>query len=480
MSHTYDAVVVGSGPGGAVTAAELGAAGLDVLVVEEGTRVDPDAHRQYSLDQMAATYRNAGLTAALGVPTIAYTEGCVVGGGSEVNSGLYHRPSGALLDDWSRVYWIDALDAVGLEPFHQRVEAALGVTSTGAGAGGATPSCRALVAGAEALGWQVMDVPRAAVPEGPGRARRQTMSRTYLADAEAAGVVVRPGTRVRKVVRSGGRATGVEVATRVGSRVITDTLLADAVFVCGGAIQTPALLQRSGWRRNIGGNLSVHPTVKVVADLGQDVGSASEVGSVQVREFAPWLTLGASASTRSMIALALSENWDAFGGALTDWRRQVVHYAAIQTTGRGRVTAVPGRGDPVVTYVLSRLDRERLRSGLARLMHLLVAGGASSLYPVFPNASTVSGVDDVARVAERFSPGGASLMTVHLAGTVPMGEDRRRAGADSFGAVHGAGRLWVNDASLLPWAPGINPQGTLMAVAHRNVAHFLDQHGAAR
>nr|MBA2445152.1 hypothetical protein [Nocardioidaceae bacterium] len=33
--------------------------------------------------------------------------------------------------------------------------------------------------------------------------------------------------------------------------------------------------------------------------------------------------------------------------------------------------------------------------------------------------------------------------------------------------------LRVNDASLLPWAPGINPQGTLMAIAHRNVDAFL-------
>jgi choline dehydrogenase-like flavoprotein len=31
----------------------------------------------------------------------------------------------------------------------------------------------------------------------------------------------------------------------------------------------------------------------------------------------------------------------------------------------------------------------------------------------------------------------------------------------------------VNDASLLPDAPGVNPQGTVMAIASRNVAAFL-------
>jgi choline dehydrogenase-like flavoprotein len=33
--------------------------------------------------------------------------------------------------------------------------------------------------------------------------------------------------------------------------------------------------------------------------------------------------------------------------------------------------------------------------------------------------------------------------------------------------------LRVNDASLLPDAPGVNPQGTVMAIAQRNVDEFL-------
>jgi choline dehydrogenase-like flavoprotein len=54
-----------------------------------------------------------------------------------------------------------------------------------------------------------------------------------------------------------------------------------------------------------------------------------------------------------------------------------------------------------------------------------------------------------------------------------MGEDRTRCVADSYGRVHGVTALRVNDASLLPNAPGINPQGTIMAIAARNCAEFL-------
>jgi choline dehydrogenase-like flavoprotein len=41
--------------------------------------------------------------------------------------------------------------------------------------------------------------------------------------------------------------------------------------------------------------------------------------------------------------------------------------------------------------------------------------------------------------------------------------------------VHGTEGLFVNDASLLCTAPGVNPQGTIMALARRNVLRFLNR-----
>jgi choline dehydrogenase-like flavoprotein len=63
-------------------------------------------------------------------------------------------------------------------------------------------------------------------------------------------------------------------------------------------------------------------------------------------------------------------------------------------------------------------------------------------------------------------------MTVHLCSTVPMGEDRAVAAADSFGRLHGTDNVYVNDASLLPDAPGVNPQAAVMAIATRNARHL--------
>ena len=66
-------------------------------------------------------------------------------------------------------------------------------------------------------------------------------------------------------------------------------------------------------------------------------------------------------------------------------------------------------------------------------------------------------------------------MTVHLCSTVPMGEDRSTAAADSFGRLHGADNMHVNDASLLPDAPGVNPQASVMAIATRNARRLAEE-----
>jgi choline dehydrogenase-like flavoprotein len=471
----YDAVVIGTGPGGAVTARALAEAGARVLAIEEGGWTEPGTVPPFSMEQMRRQYRNAGLTVALGRPSIAYTEGMGVGGGSEVNSGLYHRPSARLLAEWARAWRIEACGAAEVHPHSALVETEIGV--------GTLPwplpaSSRVLATGAAALGWRGLEVPRWADCHETGGRRtidKRTMSVTYWPKAIAAGAELRARCRGVAVDLTRGRATGVVLADAATGR--TERIGCDDVFVCAGAIQTPALLQRSGLRRNIGANLSVHPTVKVTAEFAEAVNDPHDVPVYQVREFGPRLSFGGSAARPALIALALSENWPAFRAAMPRWPHLSVYYAAIQSQGRGRVRALPGGfRDPLVTYRLTRADHALLRTGLARLMHLLRAAGATAIYPSFRGAPKVTGPAGIAAAAAAMSPARATLMTVHLCGTVPMGQDLAKCGADSFGRVHGTANVYVNDAALLPAAPGINPQGTVMAIAARNITHFLGTH----
>ena len=65
-------------------------------------------------------------------------------------------------------------------------------------------------------------------------------------------------------------------------------------------------------------------------------------------------------------------------------------------------------------------------------------------------------------------------MTVHLCSTVPMGEDARVRPPTASGWCTAPRNVYVNDASLLPDAPGVNPQASVMAVAIRNARRFVD------
>jgi choline dehydrogenase-like flavoprotein len=469
--HDCDVLVIGSGAGGATTAAVLAEAGIDVLVVEEGPWVEQGAVVPFSLEQMDRQYRSGGVTVALGRPSIAYTEGCCAGGGTEVNSGLYRRPAEETLERWRRSHAIADFTSDEFYAICDEVESDLSVSTV---PGGHTPASERLRAGAAALGWEHDEIPRwMTYPDGgdADSGERRSMTRTYLPRAIEAGARVICEHRVERLFSDGPRSFRAELTGPDGSPTTVDY---DAVFVCGGAIQTPALLQRSGYRRRIGASLAIHPTVKLAARFDEPVNVSVDVPVHQVKEFAPELSFGGSASQPGLVALALTDNWAEMRRAVTAWPEIAVYYAAITSEGRGRVTALPGLRDPLVTYRLTRRDRHVLGQGLARLALVMMEAGAREVYPSFRDAPIVRSRSDLATLGDRFTATAASVMSVHLCSTVPMGDDTSVAAADSHGRVHDTDNVYVNDASLLPDAPGVNPQASVMAVAIRNARRFIE------
>lgn len=469
--HDCEVLVVGSGAGGATTAAILAEAGVDVLVVEEGPWVEQGTVAPFSLEQMDRQYRSGGVTVALGRPSIAYTEGRCAGGGTEINSGLYRRPAEETLDRWRRGWSISDFSADEIFRACDEVEHEL---SVGTVPGSHLPASERLRRGASALGWDHDEIPRWMQYRDGDDARsgrRQSMTRTYLPRAWRAGARLLCEHRVDRLVVDRRRAFRAELT---GPDARPATVDFDHVVVCGGAIQTPALLQRSGFRGLVGRNLAVHPTVKLAARFTEEVNVPDDVPVHQVTEFSPNLSFGGSASHPGLVALALTDAWPAMRDAVTAWREIAVYYAAITSEGRGAVRTLPGLSDPLVTYRLTPRDRAVLGQGLARLALVMLEAGAVEVYPSFRDAPVVRTRRDLAELSGRFRAAAASVMTVHLCSTVPIGEDRTRAAADSFGRVYGSENIRVNDASALPDAPGVNPQASVMALALRNARRLAE------
>ncbi len=126
-----------------------------------------------------------------------------------------------------------------------------------------------------------------------------------------------------------------------------------------------------------------------------------------------------------------------------------------------------------MTYSLTDGDLSRLARGLVHLGEVLLAAGAVELFPSIAGGAVVTDRTGLGTWWHELTRARAGIMTIHLTSSIRMGEERELTGADSYGRVWGTENLYVNDASLLPDAPGVNPQAAIMMIAARNADHFL-------
>ena len=463
-------VVVGSGPGGAITACLLAEAGRDVLLVEEGNFLSLDSCAPFSKQEMEQKYRNRGQTVAMGKNKIAYVEGRCVGGGSEINSGLYHRTPPDVLERWRKEFQVEGLNAADMQPHFETCERDVSVSLL---PGTAPAASLKLHDGATRLGWKSLEIPRWFRHEAgaiSGGGKRQSMTETYVPRYLRAGGRLLPQTRAQQLQQNG--AGWVVEASHNSSGIIR--IAADALFLCAGAVHTPALLRRSNITGNIGSSLQVHPTVKIVARFSDTV-NTNDMGVPvhQVKEFSPRLSFGCSISSPPYLALGLIDHPEASRQTSRTWQNTAIYYAMIVSEGQGTVQGIPGFRDPLVRYKLTETDRRNLADGLKKLSQILFESGATALYPSLTRGTELHCGSCIAKLPEILPEGLANLMTIHLFSSCPMGENKAKCAADSFGRVHGLKNLFINDASLLCTAPGVNPQGSVMAVARRNTLRFL-------
>ena len=182
-----------------------------------------------------------------------------------------------------------------------------------------------------------------------------------------------------------------------------------------------------------------------------------------------------SISTPPHLALGLVDHPEFAKQSAELWQQMASYYAMITPEGRGTVRVLPGFSDPLVRYRLTENDRRELADGVRKLSELLFEAGAVALCPVLANARPMMTRDDVKALPALLPSASSNLMTIHLFSSCPMGEDQSRCATDSFGVVRGLKNLFIADASLLCTAPGVNPQGTIMALARRNALHFLSR-----
>ncbi len=474
MKHekmSCETLVIGSGPGGATTACLLAEAGHDVILAEEGGNYRLDSAEAYSLDEIDQKYRNGGLTPSFGKTKVTYIEGRCVGGGSEINAALCHFPLEQTLKEWVSTYKLKEFGPEELEPYFQEIRKEMSVSSIPYGL---DPASKKVKVGAEVLGWASEEVQRFwRYPEGAdlsNKGTRQSMTETLVPRALKAGCRLKADTWVQRLSIDDGKATSATARSSDDEgRPVDLTINFKNVVVCGGPTQTPILLQRSGLKGIVGKQFTLHPMIRAVVRFEEAINDHTYgVPVQQVVEFKPDITLGCSHSSFPHLVMWLGGEIEDRDRKLAEWEKMTMFYVLVKGNARGRVINVPGFNEAFVSYPLNDRDLAKLGEGLYLLGKLLFTAGAVEIFSPITGGSPITKLEELEQYKKGLSHGKMTVSTIHIFGSCPMGEDKSQAVVDSYGKMHGYGNIWINDASILPDATGVNPQATVMAVARRN------------
>jgi choline dehydrogenase-like flavoprotein len=464
-----DVVIVGSGAGGAVAAATLAEAGLDVIVLEAGGSYSRENYPEEPLEAIAALYRDGGLTIAEGRPPIPVPVARTVGGTTVINSGTCFRAPSPVLEHWRDRYgiaWASELAAGFAE-----AEEFLRVTPLDPERMGRNGQLA--MEGAAAIGASGGPISRNAgscvqcssCPYGCRIDAKRGMHVSYLPRAVAAGARLRTGVEARRIMVENGRAAGVRCnGYTVRARVAT--------VVAGGAFGTPELLLRSGLGGDqVGRNLHIHPACWVGARYEEEVrGWEGVMQSYYVDEWeAERLLLEAT-----FTPLPFGGAW--LLGSGREHQEAILGFGQIGSIGvhlsdesAGRA-GIAGDGSLRVSYRLSGDDARRLTHGIARAAEIHFAAGAVEVYPNIARVPVLRPGGLASFEATTFKPSELHLEAFHPMGTARIAATPSEGVCGSGGSVNGVEALYVADASLFPTSVGVNPMMTIVAFAKRVAA----------
>lgn len=465
-----DAVVVGSGAGGAFAARALARAGLDTVIVEEGERWTVERIRAtHPLDRFAQIYRDGGTTMAFGRPPIPLPLGRAIGGTTVINSGTCYRPPTPVARGWHERHGLALADLELLGPRIADVEATIGVAPAPMEVLGRNGELA--LEGAAALDWKAAPLRRNA-PGCRGACQcaigcpnnaKGGVHLNALPQAGEAGARIVSGLSVTRVATERGRATGVE-ARRADGTVVR--ISAPLVIVAAGAIGTPPLLRRSGLGAHprVGRGLSIHPAIGIAASFEEEVvpwsGVMQSVGIEELHE-RDGILIEATANPPGMGAVSAPGYGTHLQGRLEQAANTATLGAMIGDSPSGRVL---GSRWPLVYYNLTGEDGRRLVTAVGAMARVMLAAGAREV-ELGGGAPPVRGEAEIEAAMERVDVNRLRLAAFHPTGSVAAGSDPARHPVDPEGRLRGAVGVWVADGSILPSCPGVNPQVSIMAMA---------------
>jgi hypothetical protein len=422
-SELFDYVIIGSGPGAAIAAQKLDA-NQRILLIEQGGLPRTPPSRHHTLEHVRNDFYKGGQEIALSPWLPQFAQAAVLGGGSEVNSGLYHDLPEYLLD---KLLSATGLSREGFIASQNQVRSLLQISLMDVSSEN-SPIAR----GAQELGLEFQNIPRWRTYKENSDFIQHGMIDVVWNRLSQQGIIqFRLHTKVDRI--DAGRSDRIKILC-TNSAGTSVNYFTKNLIVAAGAIQTPRLLGQSGlvpWKST---NFQWHPMVRTIIKT-----SHTDLGLHDVDPFQTWTAdrkfkFGSAVSTPGLLAMNLGRKPEP--NELPKLRSV---YGSFVSSGRGGL--IPHTNFPY--YFPSISDRKNLQEVRTLLENLIDASGATYANP-----------------EQRVKKG---VSTVHIFGTLPINSGVFLEGTSRLKSDP---RIQVSDGSLLPFGPGVNPQGVIMSLCN--------------
>jgi len=449
MNFHTDVIVIGSGYGGSVVAARTAQAGLGVVVLERGGRLN-DSDWNAIAEGRSSLRRGSVDKGPLDVHVLRGLGGLTgngVGGGSRVNTCVTIRPSPVIFED----HWPRGVDLTALAAEYDRVEAEIRPIVCSE----SLPRVAMMNQLGRVLNWPVTRLPLAVTwreSDGHvgrtepsslvseiaswvrGRGVKRGLDQTYLRAARDAGAIIQSETTANVIEpRSHGFRVLFQNERGEGS------LTARAVVLATGTLNTVRLLFEN------------RDELETLPHVSRTLGER-------------FFTNG----DRGAMLFGVEYDWPAdHAPPVTSWfDLWSPHRFFIMDLGRA---PIPGGIHAWILGVMGANESPRQ----------LVHKGRGHLRCTQENQSNAredivqNHIREIARAAKAKSMMVPAWLerrmpfTVHPLGGAVMADTPAQGVTDSFGEVFGHPGLFVSDGSLIPTPTGVPPSMTIAALAER-------------
>jgi len=477
-----DAVVVGSGAGGAVAAYELAKTGKRVIVLEAGRYVPSEQFPEMMAVSMGMLYQDHGMQANAD-GDITMLQGACVGGSTVVNAAVCFRIPDYYLELWGREFGLTNLSPEVMHPYFDKIERNLHITACGPNetSAGAELIKKGLAKEGLPVGVAKRNMRDCALSgfcfAGCKTDRKQSMLVTYLPWAQAHGAQIYADTRVSKVLAANGKASGVLaeiVDPDTGVKKADLQVDAPIVVLAAGAMQTPLLLLKSGLANSsgqVGKNFACHPTLSLVAEFPYAVDDfhGATHSLFMDRDILPpqpgYLLLNAIQDPVEASIQVGPKTGKPYLDYMIAYRNTVRLICLVHDKNNGTIRLE--NGAKVIDYAVEDGDFDIMKVGLKTTARVLFGAGAVKVRIPATNDISINAIEEVDKVIDGLKNERKRYRYVsfHPQGSCRMGTDPKNSVTNAHGETHDVKNLYIADASLMPTSTGYNTQESVYALS---------------